>query len=71
MKEEYGELFFGIKEGRQVGVPVDWLPICEDNGDYYCFVPDGKIRFWDHNGASDEHWPDLATWVKEVWIDGN
>ena len=65
------ELLDGMREARSIGVPDDWLPFCEDNGDYFCIVPDGAVRFWDHNGSSDESWPDLATWIKEVWIEGN
>ena len=54
-----------------MGVPEDWIPICEDNSNFYCYTPDGTIRYWDHNGANDESWPNLATWIKEVWIEGN
>jgi hypothetical protein len=55
---------------RQVGVPRDLLPICEDSGDFHCMNHSGEVVFWSHDGASDEHWPDLATWIKTVWIDG-
>jgi hypothetical protein len=65
------ELSVALKEAHRIGVPSDWLPICEDNGDYFCLAPDQTIRFWDHNGVSDERWPDLASWIKEVWIDEN
>jgi len=51
-----------------VGVPQDLIPICEDNGDYYCMDTSGQIVFWSHNGSTDEKWPDLATWIKQVWI---
>jgi len=54
----------------ELGVPHDWLPICEDNGDYYCLAAAG-VRFWSHDGASEERWPDLATWIMEVWIGEN
>ncbi|WP_413208509.1 SMI1/KNR4 family protein [Rhodospirillum sp. A1_3_36] len=63
------ELSVALMDARQIGLPKDWLPICEDNGNYFCLTPDQKIRFWDHNGSSDESWPDLATWIKDVWID--
>lgn len=71
--QDYGDLLVGINEGRKVGVPQDWLPICEDNGDYYCIVPDGRVRFWDHTscGSSGESWPNLAAWIKDVWLEGN
>ncbi|MCO6180762.1 SMI1/KNR4 family protein [Ciceribacter sp. RN22] len=67
---DYGDLRVGLAEARKAGVPEDWLPVCEDNGDFYCIVPDGRVRFWDHNGSTDESWPNLATWAKEVWLEG-
>ena len=66
----YGELLTTIQQARSVGLPDNWLPICEDNGDYYCIAPDGLIRFWSHDGPSDESWPNVATWADEVWIQG-
>lgn len=66
----YGELLSAITEGRSLGLPHDWIPICEDNGDYYCLAPDASVRFWSHNGPSDETWPNLTSWMKEVWLAG-
>jgi hypothetical protein len=51
------------------GVPRKLLPICEDNGDYYCMNKRGEIVFWSHDGVTDETWPNLAMWIKQVWID--
>jgi hypothetical protein len=51
------------------GLPRTLLPVCEDNGDYYCLQPSGEVVFWALNGPTDERWPDLATWIKKVWID--
>ena len=48
-----------------------WLPICEDNGDYFCIVPGGQIRYWSPDGGTDESWPNLASWIKDVWIAGS
>jgi hypothetical protein len=53
----------------EMELPRDLLPFCEDNGDYYCFAADGRVKFWSHNGTTEESWPDLATWIKEVWIE--
>lgn len=50
------------------GLPKDVLPICENNGDYYCMNSKGEIVFWSHNGISDEKWNNLATWIQDVWI---
>jgi len=52
----------------EIGVPGDWIPICEDNVDYYCMRPDGRIAFWSHQGASDETWGSLVDWIEREWI---
>ena len=50
-------------------LPRKLLPICEDNGDYYCMTKDGGVVFWSHNdGDVTEEWDDLATWIEQVWI---
>lgn len=54
----------------QMGVPRSLLPICEDNADYYCMNQSGQVVYWSHNGISDEKWPNLAAWIKQVWIEG-
>jgi hypothetical protein len=52
----------------EMEVPRKLLPICEDNGDYYCMNARGQVVFWSADGATDEKWPDLATWIEQVWI---
>lgn len=70
-KKYYGELSTALKDAREQGLPHEWLPICEDNGSYYCIDSDGVIRFWTLDGYSDDKWPNLASWINEVWIEGN
>ncbi|MDF7675790.1 SMI1/KNR4 family protein [Neisseriaceae bacterium ESL0693] len=70
-KKYPSELATVLKEARQQGVPLDWLPICEDNGNYYCLLKDGSVKYWSHDGSVNESWSDLATWIKNVWIDDN
>jgi len=67
----YGELISALSDARQQGLPHDWLPICEDNGSYYCITPEGIIRYWTTDGYSNDKWPNLASWINEVWIEGN
>ena len=55
----------------EMGVPRELTPICEDNADYYCIDNQGRIRFWSHNGTTDESWKNLATWIEDVWIGEN
>jgi hypothetical protein len=53
------------------GFPPDLLPFCEDNANYYCMDGSGEspeVVYWCHDGLTDEKWPDLATWIAEVWI---
>ena len=49
-------------------VPQDLLPICEDNGDFYCLDRKGRVKFWSSDGDTSESWPNLATWIDQVWI---
>ncbi|MEP1095127.1 MAG: SMI1/KNR4 family protein [Cyclobacteriaceae bacterium] len=56
-------------EAWELGVSRNLIPICEDNGDYYCITPEGTVEFWSHNGRTDESWRSLASWIKEVWIE--
>lgn len=57
-----------IESARSYGVPESLLPICEDNADFYCLDDSGSVVYWSHNGNTGESWPDLATWIVEVWI---
>ena len=55
----------------KAGVPRDdFVPVCEDNGDFYCINARGQVVFFSHDGQADdaERWPDLATWIENVWI---
>lgn len=51
-------------------IPQSVLPFCEDNGDYYCINRHGQVETWSSDGQSARKWPDLAAWIKDVWIDG-
>jgi hypothetical protein len=57
-----------VEGARAMGVPGELLPICEDNGDYYCMQLDGRVVDWSHNGVTDESWPNLAAWISDVWL---
>ncbi|CDL86346.1 SMI1/KNR4 family protein [Xenorhabdus cabanillasii] len=70
-RKYYGELSQALSDAREQGLPEKLLPICEDNGSYYCIDCDGKIKYWTLDGYNEESWPDLASWIKQVWIEGN
>ena len=57
-----------LAEARAIGVPAELIPICGDNGDFYCVAPSGEVVFWSHEWVSDERWPSIASWIEEVWI---
>ncbi|MCF9028452.1 SMI1/KNR4 family protein [Acinetobacter nectaris] len=65
------ELSQVLHDAKEQGLPNHWLPICEDNGSYYCLLPNNEIRYWTNDGYSDETWLNLADWIKKVWIEGN
>ena len=53
------------------GFPPDLLPFCDNNADYFCMHASGEspeVLYWSHDGLTDEKWPNLATWIMEVWI---
>ncbi len=60
-----------IDEARQSGVPADWLPICQDNGDYYCLLPDGTVQLWSHDDMFEGRWADLSDWLLDCFIHGS
>jgi len=54
---------------EEYGVPRNLLPICEDNAEFYCITAAGEVVFWSQNWQTDERWPNLATWINDVWIE--
>jgi hypothetical protein len=69
LQPESGHTYIGsvVEGARAAGVPASLLPICEDNGAYYCLSPDGEVQYWDH-GPTKEKWASLAAWVRDVWL---
>lgn len=57
-----------IASARAYDLPATLLPICEDNGDFYCLTKSGEVVFWSHQGTTNERWQDLAAWIQEVWL---
>lgn len=64
-------LLSAIAEARASGVPAEWLPICRDNGDYYCLLPDGSVHLWSHGAMFQGQWSDLSDWVVDSFLNGN
>ena len=52
-----------------VGLPREYIPICEHVDGYYCITQEGEILLWVHGDMSEEEWPSIWTWAKEVWLE--
>ncbi len=50
------------------GVPRYLMPLCELNGAYYCVEQDGEVVFWCDGELTDETWPSVWHWVRDVWL---
>ncbi|MEE4226806.1 SMI1/KNR4 family protein [Pseudomonas viridiflava] len=53
---------------NQFKLPKKWLPFIEDNGDYFCVSQKGEVKYWSHNGPTDEKWPDFSSWFEQVCV---
>lgn len=51
-----------------IGVPRYLMPLCEDNGDYYCVDPDGEVVLWQNGELTEETWQSVWDWVEDVWL---
>lgn len=51
-----------------VGLPRDYIPVCEYDGGYAAISQDGKVSFW-VNGDFTEEWEDFWYWCRDVWLD--
>lgn len=52
-----------------IGLPREYIPLCEYDAGYACISQDGKVVFWSQNGKLSDPWPDLWQWVREVWLE--
>lgn len=58
-----------VASARHYGVPEELFPFCEDNADFYCMTREGHVVLWSHNGWEPGSWPDLASWIRDAWLD--
>ncbi|SDJ04462.1 SMI1/KNR4 family protein [Pseudomonas seleniipraecipitans] len=54
-----------------LGVSRELVPICEDQGNYYCVEQDGTVLLWDgeEEDLTDDSWDSVWHWVREVWLE--
>ena len=52
-----------------LGVPRYLVPLCEDNGSYYCVEPEGEVVLWRDGDLTDETWPSVWHWIHDFWLE--
>lgn len=55
-----------------LGVPRELVPLCEDQGNYYCVEEDGTVLLWEADSGEineDESWESVWHWVRDVWLE--
>ena len=51
------------------GVPHYLMPLCQDGRSYYCVEPDGEVVLWRDGDLTDETWPSVWHWARDVWLE--
>lgn len=52
-----------------IGLPRDLIPVCEARGGYYAINEGGEVSYWRNGNFSDDEWPSIWHWAKEVWLE--
>lgn len=53
----------------ELGVPRYLMPICEHQGLFYCVEQDGEVILWRNGELTDETWPSVWHWARDVWLE--
>jgi hypothetical protein len=68
------DIYQGIQEAREMGVPMKLFPFLYDNDYYYCFnlqtsddTIDYEVVVW-CNGLTGEKWANFLDWVENCWL---
>lgn len=66
----YADIYEALESARKsYGLPLELMPICEDNSDYYCINQKGEVVFWSHNGTTDEKWKNVTIWRNQMVLE--
>ncbi len=52
-----------------LGMPREYIPICEHSNGFYCITQEAEILLWQRGGEIIDEWPSIWNWAKEVWLD--
>ncbi len=52
-----------------LGLPREYIPLCEDRGSYYCVDQQDEVLLWTEDGMSEERWESVWHWVHQIWLE--
>lgn len=52
-----------------IGLPREYIPVCELMDGYACIAQDGKVHHWSREQGLEEEWEDFWDWCSEVWLE--
>ncbi|UFH49341.1 SMI1/KNR4 family protein [Pseudomonas sp. KNUC1026] len=54
-----------------VGMPREYVPLCQDGDNYYAVEEDGTVLLWDgdEEAVTEESWDSVWTWARDVWLE--
>lgn len=51
-----------------IGLPREFIPLCQYNDGYYCVSHDGIVEYWHDDEITGEHWDSLWQWAEDIWL---
>ncbi|RRJ83066.1 SMI1/KNR4 family protein [Aestuariirhabdus litorea] len=52
-----------------LGLPREYVPLCEDRGRYYAVDAQGEVLLWTEEGIDEERWESVWHWVRDIWME--
>ncbi|MGH1432480.1 MAG: SMI1/KNR4 family protein [Neptuniibacter sp.] len=53
-----------------IGMPREYIPICQHDDGFYCITQEGEILHWSESSASiEDEWPSIWNWATDVWLE--
>ena len=50
------------------GMPRELIPVCEHRGEYYGISEDGEVVRWADGEVTEDSWPSIWLWARDVWL---
>ena len=52
-----------------VGLPREYIPICEHPNGFYCISEVGQVLLWFSGEDMEDEWDSIWSWAKDVWLE--